>query len=65
MIEDMAAYQTAYQKENVVRKVLKFNRKKESDVKLLEWVESQDETFNRYCKRLISADMAEHSNRTE
>ena len=59
MIEDLAAYNDAYQKENIVRKVVKFNKKNPDDVRLLEWIDLQD-NWAGYCKKLIRADMREH-----
>lgn len=58
MIEDLAAYNHEYQKQNIVRKIVKFNKKNPEDLQLLSWIELQD-NFSGYCRRLIRADMEE------
>ena len=52
----LAEYNYSYQKENIIRKVVKFNRKNPEDLQLLTWTEQQD-TFSGYCRRLIRDDM--------
>lgn len=52
----LAEYNDAYQKENIIRKVVKFNRKNENDLLLLTWAEQQG-AFSGYCRRLIRDDM--------
>lgn len=54
----MALYNTEYQRENIVIKKIKFNRKKEDDMALLDWINLQD-NYSRYIKDLIRADMKE------
>ena len=61
MIEDLAAYNAAYQKENIVRKVVKFNKKNPEELRMIEWIDLQ-ENWAGYCKDLIRADMCEHQN---
>lgn len=61
MIEDLAAYNAAYQKENIVRKVVKFNKKNPEELRMIEWIDLQ-ENWAGYCKDLIRADMREHQN---
>lgn len=56
MDKRLADYNYTYQRENIVRKVIKFNKKNPEDLQLLAWIEQQD-SFSGYCRRLISADM--------
>lgn len=53
---DQTAYVAAYQKENLERHSLNFNRVTESD--MIEWVRTRGEPFAAYVKRLIREDMA-------
>ena len=62
MIEDLAAYNVKYQKENITQKLVKFNKKKPEDMQLLKWAEAQG-SFSGYCKQLIRTDMQERTER--
>ena len=52
----LAEYNYSYQKENIIRRVVKFNRKSPEDLQLLTWAEQQG-AFSSYCRRLIRDDM--------
>lgn len=56
---DKAAYDKAYYKEKIIRKVINFNRSDPADLALLEWLEQQPNA-TQYIKSLIRADMHSH-----
>lgn len=51
-----SAYDQEYAKQNIIRKVLNFNRLKPEDMKALEQL-SRQENMSEYIKRLILEDM--------
>lgn len=53
---DKSAYDQAYIKEHVIRKMVPFNR--ERDAELLAAVDAIEEPFAAYVKRLIREDIA-------
>lgn len=55
-IKEQYEYNDAYQKENIRRVVVKFNKKMLRDQKLLEHLDSK-ESIQGYIKDLIEADM--------
>lgn len=54
---DQDRYVREYQKQFRITKLLTFNRKNEDDMKMLQWIEGQAESFVQYVKRLIRQDM--------
>ena len=53
---DQKAYLNQYEKENIIQKKVQFNRRNPDDMALLEWA-TMHESFTRYIKSLIHADM--------
>ena len=49
-------YQAKYEQENLIQKKVRFNRKNEEDMILLDWAMSH-KNFSQYIKGLISSDM--------
>lgn len=49
-------YNDQYQKENILRVVVKFNKKNERDCKIYEHLKSQPST-QEYIKRVVESDM--------
>jgi hypothetical protein len=60
-MRDIAAYNAKYEKENIVRKVAKFNRHNQEDMRLLAWIEQQG-AWGTYCRRLVREDLDTHEN---
>lgn len=58
-MKDISKYNLEYQRENIVRKVIKFNRRNKEDLAMLDWIELQS-SWSNYCKRLIQTDMQAH-----
>lgn len=58
-MKDISKYNLEYQRENIVRKVIKFNRRNKEDLAMLDWIAMQS-SWSNYCKRLIQTDMQEH-----
>ena len=56
MAFDKTSYDINYAKENIIRKMITFNRKLPEDLKLLQWAESHG-NFIGYVKSLIAADL--------
>lgn len=54
---DQREYTVRYNRENVTRKMITFNKNKPEDMAILEWLEKQPEGMVAYVKRLISEDM--------
>ena len=54
---EKAAYDREYIKNNVMRIDITFNRKKEDDMELIEWLRRIDGSMVSYIKRLIRQDM--------
>lgn len=54
---DKSKYDQEYARKNVIRKHIPFNKLKPEDMKLLEWIESREESATAYIKRLVLEDM--------
>lgn len=51
-------YALQYRKENIVRKLMIFNKTNSNDLSMLEWLNSRPEGTSPYLKRLVQEDMS-------
>ena len=51
-------YALQYRKENIVRKLMIFNKTNPNDLSMLEWLNSRPEGTSPYLKRLVQEDMS-------
>ncbi len=56
MPRDKYAYDQQYLKENITKKSITFNRNKPEDMRVLEWINQQNNS-NQYIKGLVLEDM--------
>ena len=57
---DQAKYISEYNKENIHYRKISFNRRNPEDEKIVEWIDSQQESTSAYLKRLAREDMQRH-----
>ena len=54
--KEKAQYDRAYRRENILRKIIGFNKNKPEDMELWDWL-GQKENVTEYIKNLIREDM--------
>lgn len=64
MAFDKGKYDQAYNRENITRKFIPFNKNTPEDVTLLEWINRQPNA-TAYIKKLVREDMEKTQNRDD
>ena len=59
--ENKSKYDQEYRRKYVVKKLIPFNKKKQEDMDILDWIESRPENSTQYIKRLVREDMEKAS----